>query len=164
MIVPEDDAGGESRRAGIGIVLMILRMMEHVRRTAGDYNSAMVLLAVIAISSEKFTRGGIQEELRTLETPVDRDELLPCNVTSIALATGFNRETTRRYVNRLIEHGTLERMPSGAIAFAPGFMQSKEIAELLRTQLEVVSRTTNDLLRLGALKLVRSQGDQPVKL
>ena len=54
----------ESRPAGIRMVLLTLRMMEHWRRAAGDYNSAMILLAIVAISSEKLTRVELPPERR----------------------------------------------------------------------------------------------------
>src|SRR5688572_9384549 len=85
----------ESRPAGIRMVLLTLRMMEHWRRAAGDYNSAMILLAIVAISSEKLTRVELPPERRALRKPVAHDTLSPCNISSIAAATGFNRETTR---------------------------------------------------------------------
>ena len=72
---------------------------------------------MVAISAERLTRAELEDELRSLEEPVPRHKLTTCNVSSIASATGFNRETTRRYVNRLTEKGFLERTPEGAIAF-----------------------------------------------
>jgi hypothetical protein len=91
----------ESRTAGIRMVLLTLRMMENWREAAGDYNSAMVLLAIVAVSSEKLTRVDLPSEQRALRDAVGDEVLAPCNVSSIAAATGFNRETTRRHVTAL---------------------------------------------------------------
>jgi len=145
------NAGGESRLAGIEVALLTLRLLERWRAAAGSQNAAIVLLAVVAISAEKLTRAELEDEFHSLAEPVPADLLSKCNVSSIAAATGFNRETTRRYVNQLVEKGILERSADGAIAFVPGYLQREEIADLLQVQLELLSRSANELLRLGAL-------------
>ena len=144
-------AGGESRLAGIQTAMLTLRCMEHYREVAGDHESALVLLAVVAISSERLTRVGLPGELRSLDTPFPYDELGTCNISSIAVATGFNRETARRYVNRLVERGILQRGEDNTIQFAPGYLQSGTIADLLQMQLDTLSRSVNEFLRMGAM-------------
>ena len=146
-----EDAGGESRLAGIEVALLTLRLMERWREAAGNQNAAVVLLAVVAITAEKLTRAELEEEYRSLTAPVPSDRLSKCNVSSIAAATGFNRETTRRYVAQLVDKNILERGADGAIAFIPGYLQREEIADLLQVQLELLVRSTNELLRMGAL-------------
>jgi hypothetical protein len=142
----------ESRPAGIRLVLLALRMMEHWRNAAGDYNAAMILLAIVGVSSEKLTRAELAPDLRTLDEPLEDEVLTPCNISSIAAATGFNRETTRRYVNRLVAQGVLVRSTSGSIRLVDGFIQRRETAELLAVQLEAFTRTANELVRLGVLE------------
>lgn len=153
-IQAQQRAGGESRLAGIQMAILTLRCMEHYRDIAGDHHSALVLLAVVAISSEKFTRGELSGELRSLETPFPQEQLGSCNVSSIAVATGFNRETTRRYVNRLIEREVLQRRPDGTIQFTAGYLQSGQIAELLQLQLDTLGRSVSEFLRIGAMVIV----------
>ncbi|NJC05101.1 hypothetical protein GGQ97_000894 [Sphingomonas kaistensis] len=153
-IQAQHQAGGESRLAGIQMAILTLRCMEHYREVAGDHDSALVLLAVVAISAEKFTRSELSEELRSLETPFPRDQLGSCNVSSIAVATGFNRETARRYVNRLIERDVLQRGPDGTIQFTPGYLQSGQIADLLQAQLDTLGRSVSEFLRIGAMTIV----------
>lgn len=145
--------GEQSRIAGIRMVLLTLRMMEHWRKAAGDYNSAMVLLAVVAVSGEKLTRAELEGELRDLKTPIDRSALAPCNISSIAAATGFNRETARRYVNRLVDDGVLIRTPDGSVRIVEGYVQRASTTELIAMQLEAFTRTANDLLKAGVLRL-----------
>ena len=153
-IQAQQRAGGESRLAGIQMAILTLRCMEHYREVAGDHQSALVLLAVVAISSERLTRGGLPEELRSLEAPLPAKQLGSCNISSIAVATGFNRETTRRYVNRLIEQEVLQRGPDGTIHFTKGYMQSGKIAELLQLQLDTLGRSVTEFLRMGAMVVV----------
>ncbi|UUR07525.1 hypothetical protein [Sphingomonas glaciei] len=136
------------------MAILTLRCMEHYRDIAGGHESALVLLAVVAISAEKFTRGELSEDLRSLETPFPSEQLGSCNVSSIAVATGFNRETTRRYVNRLIERDVLQRRPDGTIQFMPGYLQSGQIADLLQLQLDTLGRSVSEFLRMGAMVIV----------
>ncbi|WP_338501664.1 hypothetical protein V6R86_02155 [Sphingomonas kaistensis] len=144
-------AGGESRLAGIQMAMLTLRCMEHYRDVAGDHDSALIMLAVVAISAERLTRGGLADELRTLETPLPPEYIGTCNVSSIAVATGFNRETARRHVNRLIERQVLQRGPDGTIGFTAGYMQSGQIAELLQVQLDTLGRSVTEFVRMGAM-------------
>lgn len=149
----QHQAGGESRLAGIQIAMLTLRCMEHYRDVAGDHNSALVLLAVVAISAEKFTRGSLEDDLRSLDAPVPPDKLGICNISSIAIATGFNRETARRYVNRLVERDILQRGPDGTVQFTAGYLQTGEIAELLQLQLDTLSRSVTEFVRIGAMTI-----------
>lgn len=150
-IQAQPQAGGESRLAGIQMAMLTLRCMEHYRDVAGDQDSALILLAVVAISAERLTRGALAENLRSLESPFPQDQLGICNVSSIAVATGFNRETARRHVNRLIERGVLERGDDGSIQFAAGYLQGRQIADLLQAQLDTLGRSVTEFLRMGAM-------------
>jgi hypothetical protein len=152
-IQAQPQAGGESRRAGIQMAMLTLRCMEHYRLVAGDHDSALILLAVVAISSERLTRGGLAEDLRSLDAPLPPDQLGTCNVSSIAVATGFNRETARRYVNRLIKRNVLQKSPDGTIQFTAGYMQTGQIAELLQLQLDTLGRSVTEFLRMGAMAI-----------
>jgi hypothetical protein len=144
-------AGGQSRLAGIQMAMLTLRCMEHYREVAGDHDSALILLAVVAISAERLTRGPLSDDLRTIDTPLPREHVGTCNVSSIAVATGFNRETARRHVNRLIERNILQRGADGTIMFTHGYIQGGEIAELLQMQLDTLGRSVTEFLRMGAM-------------
>jgi len=152
-IVARPEAGGQSRLAGIELAQLTLRCMAKWRRFAGDMNSAIVLLAVVAITAERLTRAPLEDSFRRLAEPLPPGELTVCNISSIAAATGFNRETTRRYVNRLIGRDMLERHPDGSIGFPPGYFQREEIADILQSQLENFGRSASGFLRLGALEV-----------
>lgn len=153
-IQAQQQAGGESRLAGIQMATLTLRCMEHYHEVAGDHQSALVLLAVVAISAERLTRSVISDDLRSLETPFPKEQLGICNISSIAVATGFNRETTRRYVNTLIERQVLERGEDGSISFTTGYLQSGAISDLLQMQLETLGKAVTEFIRMGAMTVV----------
>lgn len=149
----EDRDSEKSRLVAIHLAIHTLRLMEHWRQSLGDYDSAIILLALTAISAEKLTRSGLPEELHDLAQPIPLDQLARCNISSIAAATGFNRETARRKVNQLIADGVIIKRDDGSLCFTPGFSQKGEIIELVWQQLETIRRTTNHLIRDGALQV-----------
>jgi len=153
MILNEEQAAANSRPTAIRLVEMTLRCMETWRRRVGDYDSAMIMLAVAAITSGRLLRSDLEPELRDLANPVPEDYLGKCNFSSVAAATGFNRETTRRKVAQLVERGYLERGEDGSIRFPPGYLQRPETAELVRTQLDHFLRTANEMLRDGVVEI-----------
>ena len=152
MLAVNDRAAREkSRLVALRIASLSLRLMENWRRPFSDYDSAMIVLAIAAISGEKLTRTTLERELQNLAEPIPRDRLTPCNISSIAEATGINRETARRKINRLIEAGLVERASDGSITFSPGFSQREEPTTIVRIQLDTLNRITNELIREGVL-------------
>ena len=152
IVVDAEQAAAKSRMAAIRLSLLTLRCMDNWRRGVTDYDSAMILIAVVAITAERLTRAGLEDDLQSLETSLPSERLAKCNISSIAAGTGLNRETTRRKVNELIAAGQLVRSSDGRVEFAPGLLQSEEILQLIRKQLDSFVRITNDLVRDGILR------------
>jgi hypothetical protein len=151
-----DEAGADahSRLTAIRLSLMMLRYMEHWRVRVGDYDAIMILVAIGAIVAERVTRDNdLTPDLKSLRQPFPRERLTPCNVSSIASATGLNRETTRRKVKELADLGVLVRNDGGGIGFAPGILQQVETQDMFRRQLDCIVKLTNELLRDGTLKV-----------
>lgn len=151
LTVDERSARAKSRITAIRLALLTLRSMEYWRQGVRDYDSAMVLVAVAAITSERLTRAGLTEEYEDLANPLPTERLGRCNVSSIAAATGLNRETARRKVAGLVAAGLLARTGRSAIGFPPGLLQDSATAELVRRQLDSLVRTANDLIRDGVV-------------
>lgn len=153
LIVDDQKADAYSRIVGIRLAMLTLRCMENWRFGVEDCEKALILVAVLAIGGERFTRGEeLGEELRSLRNPVPPDRHPPCNISSIAAATGLNRETARRKVLELAEAGILDRSASGTVSFRLGVLEREETSEVIRRQLEAVVRVMNDLMREGAVK------------
>lgn len=151
--VDEEQAAAKSRLVGIRMTLLTLRLIENWRRYVRDYDSAIVLLAIAAIASEKLTRTTLEPELEDLRRPMPPERLNGCNISSIAAATGLNRETTRRKVNKLAAAGFVVRRDDGTVAFTEGFTQGGKTLGLVSDQLEALRRAVNDLIRDGSLTL-----------
>ena len=149
--VQESAASSQGRMIGIRLTMHTLRMMEKWRRNINDYDSIMILIAVVAITAEKLTRCDLDPALKDLSQAVPPDQLAPCNISSIAAATGLNRETTRRKIAGLVEQKYLVRTEDGVISFARGHLQQDYIREMVREQLDALVKTTNELCRDGIL-------------
>lgn len=153
--IDDRQAAQNSRLTAIRLALPISRCMEIWSGGERDPETVLILIAVISITSEKFTRSGLDPGFRALENYLPLEQLQGCNVASIAAATGLNRETARRRVEKLIGDGSLIRTASGDIALPPARVQEPAALELVRKQLDAVVRFANELLRDGVLKAVR---------
>lgn len=150
-----DSAGAEanSRLTAIRVTVLTARLMELWRRGTRETDTAMILVAVAAITTERMTRQPLTPEQRRLENEVPAEMIGTCNVSSIAAATGLNRETARRRVKALVDEGMLIRSDKGEIYFPDGFLQRPEALQLIRRLLETVVRFVNDQEKDGVLRL-----------
>lgn len=152
LTIDNEASAAMSRLTAIRLALLTSRAMENWRAGVGDNESAMILLAVVAITGERLTRADLPQDLRNVGTPLPPGYAAGCNISSIAAATGLNRETTRRKVSALIERGYLCRSQEGDICFPASRQQDPATLEFLRKQLEAVTRFANDAIRDGVLK------------
>lgn len=153
LVIDQSGADASSRLTAIRLTVLTARVMELWRRGgARDIDTAMILIAVAVITTERLTRMTLPEDLRALERSVPEDLIGTCNVSSIAAATGLNRETARRRVAKLVGDGVLVRNASGDLYFPPGYLQRGETRELVRQLLETVTRFANDCLKDGVLR------------
>jgi hypothetical protein len=152
LTIDKQAAAATSRLTAIRLALLTSWAMENWRAGVGDNESAMILLAVVAITGERLTRTELPEAYRDVSTPLPPGYAAGCNISSIAAATGLNRETTRRKVSSLIERGYLDRSEAGEICFPAAHQQDPATLEFVMRQLEAVIRFANDSLRDGVLK------------
>ncbi|MEA3033576.1 MAG: hypothetical protein QOH86_1592 [Sphingomonadales bacterium] len=157
MPVVIDSAGADanSRLTAIRVTVLTARLMELWRRDTRDTDTAMILIAVAAITTERLTRAELAPEMRRLDSQVPRQMVGVANISSIAAATGLNRETARRRVNALVGEGLLIRSEKGEVGFRPGYLQRPEAAALVRRILETVTRFVNEELKDGVLRLAQ---------
>ena len=145
-------AEANSRLIGLRFALMTLRLMEHWRAHLNlDHDSALIAMATVAITMEKFTRADLKQEHCDIRAEIPSDQLTKCNVRSIAAATGLNRETTRRKVKALVASGVLLR-EGASLRLSPEYTRSVQTSDLLRSLLETLVHSTNELAREGVLR------------
>ena len=139
------------RLVGIAIAAYTMRAMERWRAELTDYDCVMIMIAVLAISAERLLRTDLPPEFRRLGKPFDPAGLSKVNISSIAHATGLNRETTRRKVNDLIDQDLLIRLPGGGIGFRPGLVQEERVRSQIRGQLGEIAAVASQLMKMGVL-------------
>ena len=157
LVVNQAQMDRKSRFVALRLVLLTLRSMENWKHDVDDYDRAMILVAVAAITAERLLRAGTSETHAALEDPLSPSAMARCNVSSIASATGLNRETTRRKVDSLIEKALLVRLDNGTITFAPGVIQDQSTKALVQGQLEEVVRTGNELIQDGVVEFTKDE-------
>lgn len=147
-----DRASKKSRLVAIRSAQLTLRLMENWSSRVKDYDSVMILLAVIVITAERLTRVELEPRLQDLSGSLPPGKLGECNISSVAAAIGLNRETVRRKVQRLVDGGFLVRT-GGNLAYNPSLERDPQRVEMVWAQLETVRKAANELIRDGALKL-----------
>jgi len=157
--VQREVAEAKSRLAHLSLLSLNLRLMENWRSlqitawgSVMDYESTMIVMAIIVISAEKLLRTDLDSELETLAQPLPQERLSRVNFSSIAAATAINRETVRRKVSDLVERGVVVRDEDG-VRMAHGSIKFESLREIIDAQLDAVTRTANHLSRVGILSL-----------
>jgi len=152
--IDEETATAKSRLAYILLCTLTLRLMENWRRGVieitgrpPDYEATMILSAIVAIGAERLLRTGVEQELETLSNELPLDKLAKCNVSSIAAATGLNRETVRRKMKRLEADGLIAREPCGRIRIGSGLLQRPSVQAMVRAQLDAVRKSASQLAK-----------------
>ena len=74
------------------------------------------------------------------------------NVSSIAAATGLNRETARRKVQTLLSGGQLIADDKGSLRLSPEYTREVQTAEMMSSQLLTLVQTANGLLKDNILR------------
>lgn len=147
----------KSRLAHIALLNLNLRFMENWRSAqieAGgpvlDYESLMIVMAIIVISVERVLRSELESDLQSLVQRLPSSKVAKVNLSSIAGATAINRETVRRKVNNLQKAGWVVRDKDG-IQTVPGVIPYEVLRKIIGAQLDALTRTANQLAKLEVL-------------
>jgi hypothetical protein len=155
LVVNSAEAEAQSRLSAMRLVSLTLRLMERWRGLVEDNDCAMIMMAVALINTESLTRTKLVEHgIADIKNGVPPNLLRKCNISSVALATGLNRETTRRKVAHLIKRGFLARAADGHVYLEPELGIRGVMAQTVRSQLETFAKAANEFLRDGTLKLL----------
>lgn len=155
-VLIRDDAGfirKKSRPISIVLSMLTLRLIENWQTLLKSYEHAeiddldctLIVLSVVAIGAEKFTRRGLEQHYLDLGNALPAGHLSPCNLSSIASATGIHRETVRRKVRSLVAAGILEKERDDGIRVTPAFAARPTVLKCIRSQIEAISRAVKHL-------------------
>lgn len=147
----------KSRLVHIALLNLNLRFMENWRSaqlasvsSEFDYESLMILMAIIVISAEKVLRTELEPDLQTLARQLPKSRIGKVNLSSIAAATAINRETVRRKVNNLQKAGWVLRDKEG-IRTVQGVIHYDVVRGIIGAQLDALTRMVNQLTKIGVL-------------
>ena len=144
-------SGAVAWKAGLVLLSSMHRGFQAYRTVSGTTDDVLILLAVIAITSQHLIREDLPDVLEDLQTPIPRDRLGVCNISSIAAAAGLPFETTRRKTAELIKRGSLVRDTAGNIQFTPGILQQPMVYDMITRNAVGTVALVNRLERLGVL-------------
>ena len=157
LLVDNEAAEAKSRLIHIALLNLNLRFMENWRsaqidsdKAVLDYESLMILMAIIVISAERILRTELESDLQTLAQQLPTSRIGKVNLSSIAAATAINRETVRRKVISLQKAGWVLRDKDG-IRTVQGVIPYEVLRNVIGAQLDALTRTANQLAKLGVL-------------
>jgi hypothetical protein len=146
-------AEANSRLVVLRLATLILRMRAGWAELFGDLDTAAIALAVASIHADRLLRAeDLSPEVRNLENPLPEHLYGRCNIASVAVAAGLNRETARRKIRKLEEAGILEREGSD-VRLAANLSQRGDLLKLVRAQVDFLRKTADDLMRDGVIVL-----------
>lgn len=151
--IDPQSAEENGRLIAIRLSQFTLRLMTIWRRYVDDPDQAMILAAVTAVTADRLTRIELEPKYRDVKVALPQELKARCNVTSISEATGINRETARRKIERLLNEGFLARDKDGSITFADGLIQEERTRNLIKEQLETARRFVEEMFRDGVLRV-----------
>ena len=157
LFIDDEAVAAKSRLVHVALLNLNLRLMENWRSAqdsspggALDYDSLMILMAVIVIAAEKVLRADLDPALQSLSRELPRSNRAKVNLSSIAAATAINRETVRRKVHNLQEAGWLLRDKDG-IRVVQGVVPYETVRGIISAQLDALTRIFHQLEKLGVI-------------
>lgn len=152
-------ASDESRLVLVSLCTLTMRLLENWRESLAsvspelaDCETTMIIGAIIAIGGERLIRSSADQGVASLSNALPVRQLARCNISSIAVATGIQRETVRRRINRLVSEKIVVRDSEDGIAIVPELQQLPWVTEVLCRQIAAVGRAVDQLSRLKVIR------------
>lgn len=160
--INDDAVLAKSRVVHLTLLNLNLRLMENWRSLQAysddlvlDHDTLLIMMGIIVIAAERVLRTELEPELQCLAKQLPSSKLGIVNLSSIAAATGVNRETVRRKVQALQEAGWVLRDKNG-IRPATGVLPYEALGKVIDAQLDALTRMVNQLTRSGVLSPISS--------
>jgi hypothetical protein len=113
----------------------------------------IIYLTISVANVQKLMRERSIPEEYAATAILPREWVVPISRNAIASASGLPRETVRRHVGRMIESGLLIEDERGGVTPPPGVIQNLGLEPLLEALMTEFARTTEALLRIGAIEI-----------
>ncbi len=144
-------AEANSRLVVLRLATLILRMRAGWAELFGDLDTAAIAMAVASIHADRLLRDeNLSPEVRSLETPLPEHMYGRCNIASVAVAAGLNRETARRKISKLVDAGILVKEGSD-VRLSAHLAQRGDLIKLVRAQVDHIRKTADELMRDGVI-------------
>ncbi len=141
----EQDLSRVAARLGADYFLRALSLITSLHD--GDIIAAIIWQAIVTANTAHLDPG----EYTGAAAPPPDDVRRPVSVLSLSQSLGMPFETTRRYVNRMIEAGQCERIRGGGVV--PAKVLNSERSQAARLEnLAYLRRLGREMLRAGVLK------------
>lgn len=155
--IDSEAAAAKSRLVHLSLLNLHLRFMENWRsaqiHSAGvvlDHDTLLVMMAMIVIAAERVLRDELDPEFQCLAQQLPKSKLGKVNLSSIAAATGINRETVRRKVGALQEAGWVVR-DKGGVRPVPGVLPADTLRNIIDAQVDALTRVVNQFAKWRVL-------------
>jgi len=142
------DSARVAARLGSAYVLRTLALLAQLH--GGDLLTAIIVLRINAANVAHFDAAGGQSAFPGNATPPPDSARRPISVTRLARSLGLPFETTRRYVNRLLESGICVRVKGGVLVPSQA-VDGPGMIELRNINLANLRRLTHDLRKAGVV-------------
>ncbi len=144
--------GREDLRNFVTATIRFFTRVEVIQRAiyAGDLDLARVSNAVGLGAIEHRVRDpGFHDEFSDYQHIIGVEGQRGVNATSVAAATGMPRETVRRKLRILVDHGVLLEKTRGRYVLKPGFLQDPRNLALIEEGMRYAAQYMNDCIAHG---------------
>lgn len=152
--------GPDKARLFVYLAANYLHRIEHARRELyfGDHDLAIVAETIGAAAVEPGMRDAeFRDVHKGFDTVVEIQEMRAINATSIANASGIPRETVRRKLAQLVQHGFIVEKARSHYVLKPGVLLEPHRRAAFARGIEQTVRFVNDLLEQGVIRWVSAE-------
>lgn len=132
---------------------LFLSMQDQMARRSGmSPNEMLIYLTVNVANTQKLMRERTIPPEFYSTSVLPREWVVPISRNAIASATGLPRETVRRQVGRMIEHGLLVEDERGGVTPPAGVLQDLAVAPVLEALISEFARVADAMIRVGVIE------------
>jgi hypothetical protein len=155
---------GRDLRLFIHLLGVLVHRLDYERRQvySDDLEMAYVAGTVgLEATDASFRRPEFREAYRNIHNIIGVAGQRGVNALSVAQATGIPRETVRRKLKLLVEHGALVEKSPGNYVVKPGFMQAPRNLAIYEKAVQYTMQFINECVAHGLIQWTTEPEDDP---